>query len=267
MSVAVPGVCSVTFRSRSVEAVAGLAAQAGLTAIEWGGDVHVPPGDAAAAARVVAACAADGIAVCGYGSYLGAGGPPSHDEIARVIDTTVAIGARSLRVWAQFGVEPGAADATVAPVVDGLRAVASAAAVHGIVVGIEFHGGTLTATPASARALLAAVGAPNLGVGWQPPYWDPDHHGDAGAQLDELARSLVHVHVYEWEPDTTRRPLASGTPRWAAVCTTLRALAADDRMMTLPMPRCAFLEFVADDDPEQFARDAATLRALVEARA
>ena len=38
------GVCSVTFRALSVEEVAQLAASAGVQAIEWGGDVHVPPG-------------------------------------------------------------------------------------------------------------------------------------------------------------------------------------------------------------------------------
>ncbi len=266
-SVLTPGLCSVTFRSLDVEHVVALAAEASLGAIEWGADVHVPPGDTAAAARVAAACTDAGIDVCSYGSYLGVSGPADPDEIARTIETTLAIGARSLRVWAPFGIEGAVDDETIAPVARALAATASAAAAHGIVVGIEFHGGTLTATTESARRLLAMAGAPNLGVGWQPPYWDREAHGDAGAQIELLARQLVHVHVYEWAHDLTRKPLAAGLPRWGAILSTMRALAAADRLMTLPLPRCACIEFVRDDDIEQFRSDAATLQALLGAHA
>ena len=37
-------VASVTFRRKSVCEVAELARRAGLDAVEWGGDIHVPPG-------------------------------------------------------------------------------------------------------------------------------------------------------------------------------------------------------------------------------
>ena len=42
-------VASVTFRRKSVCEVAELARRAGLDAVEWGGDIHVPPGHAQAA--------------------------------------------------------------------------------------------------------------------------------------------------------------------------------------------------------------------------
>ncbi len=38
------GLCSVTFRALPPERIVALAAAAGLDVIEWGGDVHVPPG-------------------------------------------------------------------------------------------------------------------------------------------------------------------------------------------------------------------------------
>ena len=47
----VPGLCSVTMRQLGVEEVAKLAAESGLRAIEWGGDIHVPPGDPTARTR------------------------------------------------------------------------------------------------------------------------------------------------------------------------------------------------------------------------
>jgi hypothetical protein len=42
------GLCSVTLRSLAVDEVLATAAGARLGAIEWGGDVHVPPGSPAA---------------------------------------------------------------------------------------------------------------------------------------------------------------------------------------------------------------------------
>ena len=45
------GLVSVTFRQKSVEEIAALTAEAGLSGVEWGGDVHVPPGDREAARR------------------------------------------------------------------------------------------------------------------------------------------------------------------------------------------------------------------------
>ena len=42
-------VASVTFRRKSVCEVAELARRAGLDAVEWGGDIQVPPGNAQAA--------------------------------------------------------------------------------------------------------------------------------------------------------------------------------------------------------------------------
>jgi len=45
----IPGLVSVTFRQLTVPEIGELATECGLQAVEWGGDVHVPPGDFAAA--------------------------------------------------------------------------------------------------------------------------------------------------------------------------------------------------------------------------
>src|SRR5699024_11543257 len=49
---ALPILCSVTFRERSVEEVIDVAQKAGLQGIEWGADVHVPPGNLRRAMKV-----------------------------------------------------------------------------------------------------------------------------------------------------------------------------------------------------------------------
>lgn len=251
-SALLPGLCSVTLRSLAVDDVARLAGECGLAAMEWGADVHVPPGDDAAARRAVAASASAGVAITSYGSYLFAGGVEGPVAWRPVLDTAAVLGAATVRVWAPFG------DGSVpAAYVDALAGCAADAAASGLALALEFHGGTATGTVAGVHALLDAVDAPNLFTYWQPPYWRGPSGGAADtAEVAALGDRLAHVHVYEWAAAEDRRPLAEGAARWPAV------LAAAAEVPTLfAGPRIALLEFVLGDDPEQLRRDASTLRA------
>ncbi len=225
MTELLPGLCSVTMRHLGVEEVAKLAAEAGLRAVEWGGDVHVPPGDRNAVARARVATDAAGLVTASYGSYLLSDGDAGPETVARVLDTAVDLGAPNVRVWTPFGVEPGSA--RTGEVVDALGAVAAAAAARGLTVGLEFHGGTLTATGRSVATLLDAVDAPNLFTCWQPPYWlPPPAPAEDAAEVVGLGARLAHLHVYEWAGPEDRRPLAEGTDRWRAVFAALSEGAA-----------------------------------------
>ncbi len=248
-----PGLCSVTLRAESVDAVARVAAECGLGGIEWGGDVHVPPGDFAAATRACSASTAADLVVASYGSYLFAASVPGHDEMNATLDTATALGAPNVRVWAGFGVQSGSRQYRT--VVDGLVTFCAMAAVRALTVGVEFHGGTPTATVAGTLALLDAVGAPNLFTYWQPPYWrDPvAAHTDA-AEVTDFGRRLSHLHVYEWAGAEDRQPLADGDARWGAV---LRAACAVDGAWA--GDRYGFLEFVPGDGVDEVRRDAAVL--------
>ena len=246
-----PGLLSVTFRKRSADAVIALAADAGLSAIEWGGDVHVPHGDLATAAEVKRRCDDRGLAVSAYGSYLRAGeaGGPS---VEAVMDTAVALGAPTVRVWAGGRGSTDTPDRR--PVTDALVACCDAAAGRGLTVSTEFHGGTLTDTAESTAALIAAVARPNLRTFWQPP--EGMDTVDAMTGLTTVAPHVSNAHVFHWWPDgQTRLPLADGGNRWPLYLTALAALAA-----LAGETRYASLEFIRGDDPDQFRRDAATLK-------
>jgi sugar phosphate isomerase/epimerase len=248
-----PGLCSVTMRQLTVEEVAKVAAEAGLRAIEWGGDVHVPPGDHDAVRRARIAASVAGLECASYGSYLLADGDGTKETALPVLDTAVALGAPGVRVWTPFGVDPGSPRTT--EVVDALATVTALAAERELRIGLEYHAHTLTATAASTLDLLAAVDAPNLCTYWQPPYWLPSREPAAdAAEVASLGRHLSHLHVYEWAGAEDRRPLAEGDARWRAV---LAALPAE--------PRVAFLEFVRDDDPRALLADARTLHTWLEA--
>ena len=152
-----PGLCSVTFRELDAEAVVEHTAAAGLECIEWAGDAHVPPGQAAAASRIRELTERAGLAVASYGSYLRFEGDDEgviRAESEAVLTSARALGAPRIRVWA------GRADSAEVPadartrLVHRIRQFADDAATHGIDVGLEFHGRTLTDEIGSTLRLL-----------------------------------------------------------------------------------------------------------------
>jgi 3-dehydroshikimate dehydratase len=237
-----PGLCSVTLRGHSVEAVVDAAAGAGLAAIEWGADVHVPPGDAAAADAARAAGERAGVAVASYGSYFRAGDDPV-SAFGPVLETARRLGAPRVRVWAGSTPSAEADRRRRAEVAAALRAAAELAAP--IEVALEFHGGTLADDAGSTLELLDVV--PSLRTYWQPPQGLADE--DALAGLRQVLPRVVALHVFSWWPRDERRPLAARADLWRQAL----ALAGDVD---------ALLEFVPGDAPAAVARDAETLRGL-----
>ncbi|MFD4022174.1 sugar phosphate isomerase/epimerase family protein [Streptomyces sp. NPDC058576] len=245
-----PGLCSVTLRAHPVRQVLVFAASAGLAAVEWGADVHVPPGDTAHAKEVAFLTADAGLAVASYGTYVRLGEPGQGE--AAVLAAASALGAPRIRVWAgALGSARAGRDYRAAVAAAGRR-LAARAADAGVIVGLEFHGGTLTDTPESAYALLSDIGRDDVGTYWQPPQGEPDEIALAG--LDRVAAHVVGVHAFSWWPTDERRPLADRRPLWDAVAARLRQRG---------LPTDVLLEFVAGDDAAQLRADAATLRAVL----
>ena len=250
MSPTVAGLCSVTFRQLPWEQVVEVAATAGLAAVEWGSDVHVPTGELATAQRVAAACADAGLTCASYGSYLFAG--KSDDaEVGPTMDTAAELGAANVRVWCEMGEGPDAGEDTRARITDQLATFAEAGAARGLAVSLEFHSMTLTETAASTNRLLDDVGAPNLYTYWQP--MDGVPVDELVGELRAVRSRLSHLHVFRWRDGGERLPLADGADLWP------EALREAEDPGVWDGDRVAFLEFVRDDDPDQLAADAATL--------
>jgi 3-dehydroshikimate dehydratase len=249
-----PGLTSVTFRRLSRAEVVSRAAAAGLEGIEWGGDIHVPPANQAAAAEAVRLCRDAGLAIPSYGSYhrLGVGAP---DEWSRVLDTARALGARTIRVWAGNKGSAEADDKLRGRVAEAGRAAAEQAAAAGLRVACEWHADTLTDTAASAEALLAAVGHPAFGNYWQPRNHMP--FADCLRDLQAALPRLMGLHVFHLHPATRERlPLADGAACWNAYLRAAAAAVAGDEIF-------AHLEFLRDDGPARLPADAAALKGML----
>ncbi len=244
-----PGLVSITFRKLKAENIVSLTAKAGLTGIEWGGDVHVPHGDVETA-RIVKQMTLDaGLKVAAYGSYYRFDDKLVFED---VLETALALGAPVIRIWAGHKGSAHVLENERAQIVRKSQYIAHMADKVGIKVAYEYHGNTLTDTVDSTVSLLKEVNHPNIYCYWQPL---------TGHSLDQrlngiksVSRWLTNIHVYYWDESGTRLPLADGDLFWTRYMELIRGL---------PDQRYAMIEFVQRNDPEQLLKDAEYLHQLL----
>jgi sugar phosphate isomerase/epimerase len=227
----------------------GLVRQAALAGIEWGADVHVPHGDVEQAKLVRQLTEDAGLQVAAYGSYYRI----THHETGpfdAVLETAAALAAPAIRVWAgKKGIEEADSDYWQA-VVDESKVIAKKAAKENIRIVYEFHANTLTDTNNGARGLLEDVKHKNVLSYWQPPRYSQIDYNLTG--LDMVMPFLYGLHVFHWDRDSgERRPLSEGREDWRLYLEKANAKGKD---------MFALIEFVEENKPENFLRDAATLK-------
>ncbi|HNQ34984.1 MAG TPA: TIM barrel protein [bacterium] len=248
-----PALTSVTFRKLAPEEVVALAAGSGLKGIEWGGDIHVPPGRPEMARRVRALTRSAGLEVSSYGSYYRAGHPET-GPFEAVLETALELEAPAIRIWAGRRASAEADPAYRAAVTADVVRVCRLAAAAGRTVAFEYHANTLTDESLSARRLLLEADQSNLRTYWQPP--NGLGLGESLQSLKAILPWLSNLHVFYWNPDgKSRRPLAEGTGLWRRYLSVAYAV---------PGRHYAILEFVMDDAPENFRLDALTLLGWLE---
>ncbi len=249
-----PGLCTVTFRKMPAARIVELAAEARLAAIEWAGDAHVPPGDTTAARTAARLSERNGLTTS-YGSYVA---PPTDDlsVFMGALETAIALRSSNIRIWPgtrqrdskdySAGERRAAADA--------IRDMGAEAARHDVTVSLEYHPQSLTDTTESACRLIEAIAHDNIYLYWQPrPGLALDQ---AIAEVARIGQHVSHVHVFAWDRDRNRFPLASAADYWRTILASLPASRWTGR-------RFAMLEFVANDDPATFVEDAATLEQIL----
>ena len=221
----------------------------GLEGIEWGGDVHVPPGDKDSATLAAGLCRDHNLAVTSYGSYYRLGQNDT-DEFTAVVSSCQALGAPNVRVWAgdRSSIEAdGAYRQRIAA--DALRC-ARQAEQAGVNLSLEFHPGTLTDTAESALDLISAVGARNLFTYWQVSPEKSHIENQLDIRLLNGSVSNLHCHYYR---DGKIGPLVYGQTQWPSY---LRTADLDDR------ERWVLIEFVADHAPDALAADVRVLKSM-----
>lgn len=245
------GLVSITFRKLLPKEIVDLTNEADLDGIEWGGDIHAPPGDLEKAAEIRQLTVSAGLKVLAYGSYYRTE-PSNHPErdFAPVLDTASELGAPLIRVWAG---KLGSRDLTPEgrqALVSQSRKIADMAREREIVLASEYHGGTATDTPESAEKFIEEVNHPNYRTLWQPHVGAP--FDSALQSLRDILPHVENVHVFHWWPTPAdRHPLEEGQSRWIGYFEALKSSGRD---------HACLLEFVKGDHPGQFLEDAKVLK-------
>lgn len=251
-----PGLVSATFRQLSCRQIIGLVRETGLKCVEWGGDVHVPHGDIAAARRIYLQMQDAGLETAAYGSYYRLGKSEQEGlSFSFVLETAEALETSLIRVWAGDRNAEEAEDSYKQQIIEESRRIADLAASKKIRIAYEFHENTLTNTAESCQDLLTAVDHPYVGT-----YWQPSIGRDMEQNIEDiriLLPWLVGFHVFHWgSTPQMRHLLKTGSANWLQYFHVLRK--ADSEFYGL-------LEFVKDDDVENFKEDAATFLSLLDA--
>lgn len=246
-----PGLVSISFRQLNPAELIELVSSAGLSGIEWGGDVHCPHGDVEIAKTVAAQTVAAGLKVAAYGSYFRVG--VSEDEglsFDSVLDSAVALGTSKVRVWAGDKDSEDADSDFRNKIIVESKEMAKKAADKGITLVYEFHGGTLTNTYDSAVSLLESIDDANFQSYWQPINGAGVEKNSKG--IDQLKPWIRGIHCFHWWPDhTCRLALADGWNDWKCYL---------EKLSTIDYDMNCLMEFVVDDKPENFKTDAEVLK-------
>ena len=246
------GLVSVTFRKIEAEEIVKLVSKAGLDGIEWGGDIHVPHGNAERAREVLKMTIDTGLKVAAFGSYYRV----ACDEVnkvgfEKVLETAVELNAPTIRVWAGNKGSKDADEAWWNKVVEESRNIADMAQKANITVSFEYHGNTLTDTPEAAKRLLMEIDHKNIYSYWQPSLGlNVEQRVES---LKDISPWLSNIHTFYWV-DRVRQPLADGISEWNKYFEVIGQIKGD---------RYSMLEFVKDESPEQFLEDAKILTKMV----
>jgi len=248
MAKLIPGLCSVTFRKLSVKEIIALVKKAKLKYIEWGGDIHVPHGDMQKASEVKQLMQVAELKTAAYGSYYRVGEREAELSFAAVLATAKALGAPSIRVWAGTKGSSEASESYFEDVVKDAKRIADLASQENISISFEFHRDTLTDTNEATLNLLDACNHPNIYSFWQPPHYQSQAYRAEG--LKAVLANLTNIHMFYWPEPGIRRPLREAKEEWQHYLAIAQTSLKQHPVM---------LEFVENDSPEAFLRDAKTL--------
>lgn len=245
-NVFIPGLVSVSFRRHTPQEIIEAAKANGLKCIEWGGDVHVPPGDADLARRIGRQTEEAGLFTCSYGSYFRLG-CDSVEAFDPVLETAVLLNAPVVRIWGYDRKLSDVPAEKLDALVQEARRIAFLANKAQITVCLECHPGTVTEDYQDALQFIRMVNEENFRMYWQPNQHRDDPYNLAAAEA--LAPYVHRIHAFQWSPDQ-RFPLAVGSDIWK-------------QYLSILPPCPVLLEFMPDGKIETLATEASTLHRML----
>jgi len=248
------GLTSISFRGLGYKEIIDMCGKNKVDLIEWGGDIHVPPGNLELAKEVGEATRARGIKTLSYGSYYHISQNENiKGSFSVILDTAKALGCQLIRIWAGNTSNVKDIEQEYKKNVLELKVICGMAAEKDMMIGLEYHRGTLTETKEMTLRLLKDVNSKNLCTYWQP---NPDiSHKERLEEIRLLQKYICNVHVFHWvagKEGDVRMPLSAGRKQWSQYW---------DLLKNCNCP--GIIEFVKGDKAKQFEEDIQELKEIL----
>lgn len=183
------GLCSVTFRRKSVAQVVEIAKKAGISYIEWGGDIHVTSIDDARIVRSV--CDNEGIKISSYGSYFNC---IDYDESKWRETCLIAkeMAAESIRVWLGKTDSEITSEDDYNTLVLNTKKMCDIASEYNLTVCPECHDNTFNNNTDAILRFIGDLNKANFKTYFQSRYFRFDYDID---RIDRTYDYIKDVHV------------------------------------------------------------------------
>jgi len=238
------GLVSVSFRSYTPREILEKMKSCGLTHIEWGSDVHVPPEKASEIKELQEEY---DIECCSYGTYFRLGVTPI-EELESYIDAAKILGTNVLRLWCGDKNSGDYTDEERAKLFDDCKKASDIAKEHGVVLCMECHNNTYTNTKESAYQVIKTINSENFQMYWQPNQNRSEEENIKYATL--LSPYTVHLHVFNWK-GKEKFPLFEGIEIWR------------EYLKCFDKDRTLLLEFMPDGKIETLESETRALKEII----
>ena len=176
-----------------IDKIVEIARDAGVTCIEWGGDIHITDVETARIAKSL--CNDAGINEIIYGSYYRAG-DNDNAEWRRICEIAYELGASSVRVWLGKKDSEVTDNRTYLSILDDVKYMCGVASEYNLTVCPECHGNTFNNNTDAFLKIREDCGCSNFKTYFQSLYKRKAY------DIDRIERTLpfiesVHISYFE----------------------------------------------------------------------
>lgn len=183
------GLCSVTFRKKTVQEIVDIAKKAGVEYIEWGGDIHVKNLDDAR--KVKALCEDNNIKISSYGSYFNCA---EYDESkwTEICQITKEMGANSVRIWLGKKDSEKTSEQEYNIILENTKKMCEIAEEFSLLVCPECHDNTFNNNTDAFLKIRRDISKDNFKTYFQSRYFRMEYDLD---RIDRTFDFIENVHV------------------------------------------------------------------------
>ncbi len=204
------GLVSVSFRSHTPEEILAAMRESGLSAVEWGSDIHAPATDGEKTAHIARLQSEYGIRCCSYGTYFRMG-VQKPEEIYPYIRAAKQLGTDIIRIWCGNRSPVKYTEEEKRSLFDEALHLTEIAENEKVTLCLECHIGTWTETAEAALELMQLTASPHFRMYWQPNQFRSRDENLRSAEA--LAAYTHHIHCFHWI-ENSKLPLAKGIDIW-----------------------------------------------------